>query len=195
MLDSMNDELDRTAQLVDKAREGSEAAFAELVDVHHPALVRFLTGLTGDPETAADIAQDTFVSAYEKLDQLRDDHSFSAWLHQIARNRWRSHLRRQQRIRFFSFDWLFDATERLPGSQIQPDPSLAYPEQRQVQQALNELAPGLREALILNAICGFPSREVAQILDISNSAAQKRIVRASQQFRDVYLELDRRSAE
>ena len=64
-----------------------------------------------------------------------------------------------------------------------------------VQQTLNQLAPGLREALLLRSVGGFTGHEVSQILDVSPAAARKRISRAEQQFRDLYAKLAERQGD
>lgn len=174
-------------ELVAAARAGTVAAFDTLVDRYYAPLVRFLARQTGDQELAADLAQETFVTAYRQLAQLAEDRSFAAWLYQIARNRLRMEYRRRQVIRFLSLDWLVAQPHaRLLGH---VDAADTYAEQDQVELALAALSPALREALLLHHVWGFTGLEIAQILGISPAAARKRVSRADAELRRHYAAL------
>lgn len=78
-------------------REDDRAAFGELVLRHQGAVRRFLRHLTrGDEALADDLAQDTFVRAYQSLARFRRDSAFSTWLLGIAHNHFRNARRRQR---------------------------------------------------------------------------------------------------
>jgi RNA polymerase sigma-70 factor (ECF subfamily) len=180
------------AQLVAGARQGLEPAWALLVNRHHPALVRYLTGQTHDPELAADLAQDTFLVALINLDQPVAELAFAAWLYRIAQNRLRAHRRRQRLRQLVSLEWLRERgapiETRMPVAAAADDLATSIGERELVMRVLGELSPALREALLLHHLEGFAAREVAAILDISVTAAERRISRAQAQFRAPYNE-------
>ncbi len=76
---------DADAGLVRRCRQGDTAAFAELVSRHQDVVLRVAARIVGEDESA-DVAQDTFLRAFHRLDRFRGDASFRAWLLQIARN-------------------------------------------------------------------------------------------------------------
>ena len=71
-------------QLVGRCKEGSEAAFAELVRRHRPRLFTLAYRLTADRESAEDVVQETFVAAFRALDRFEPRPSVAAWLNTIA---------------------------------------------------------------------------------------------------------------
>ena len=75
------------SELIRRARDGEEAAFAALVERYAKPVLNFVFRLTGNPTEAEDIAQDSFVRAWQRLNSFREDKAaFSTWLFQIARN-------------------------------------------------------------------------------------------------------------
>ena len=165
---------------------GDGVAFGVVIDRHYAAILRFLTRQTGDPELAADLTQACFLDAYRSRHQLASDEALAGWLFSIARNQLRMEWRRRKLRRLVSLDWL---TSRAPDivTELSPEDGTAGLHERdRIQRTLDELSPGLREALLLHNLCGFRGGEVAEILGISADAARKRIVRAEAEFRDRY---------
>ena len=74
------------ADLVNRARQGDPAAFGELVDRHRTAVYRAALAMLGSHADADDVAQETFVSAFRRLNGFRGDASFKTWLLTIAWN-------------------------------------------------------------------------------------------------------------
>jgi RNA polymerase sigma-70 factor, ECF subfamily len=74
------------ADLVNRARQGDSAAFGELVDRHRTSVYRAALAALGSHADADDVAQETFVSAYRRLNGFRGDASFKTWLLTIAWN-------------------------------------------------------------------------------------------------------------
>ncbi|MGN6694194.1 MAG: RNA polymerase sigma factor, partial [Aquihabitans sp.] len=85
------------AQLVAAARAGDRDAFAAIFDRYAPRVHAFCTRLLNEPHTASDATQDTFVTASQRLDQLRDPSALRAWLYAIARNECTRHGRSRAR--------------------------------------------------------------------------------------------------
>jgi RNA polymerase sigma-70 factor (ECF subfamily) len=72
--------------LVEAAQSGSARAFDLLVVRHHAPILRYLARQTGDPELAADLAQETFLDAFRSLDQLVADYGCAVRRHRSARH-------------------------------------------------------------------------------------------------------------
>ncbi len=169
--------------LVAATRTGSAAAFGVLAERHYAAVLGYLAYQTGDPDLAADLAQETFLAAFRSLQHLRDDCSFAAWLYQIARTQLRMHRRRDRLRRLVSLDWLAGRADAAELALPRADTTAESAERELIERALAGLSPALREALLLHSAWGFPANEVALILGIGPAAARQRIGRAKEQFR------------
>lgn len=172
------------AELAAAARAGSAAAFASLIERFQPAVLRYLYHHSGDAQLAADMTQETFLTAWRELGKLRDERAFAGWLYRIAANQLRMAWRRERRL--LSLDWLAERGAAIVPGLRRTDQSTRTGERDTIARALSTISPNLREALLLHTHWGFSVAEVAEIQAISLAAARKRIGRASQQFRAAY---------
>lgn len=158
------------AVLVSAAIEGSHDAFAHLVRRHQDAMYRYGIALGLDQDTALDLLQDTFVKAWERLRQCRDREHVRAWLFRIFRNAtldWRRDVRRSEM-----------PLEAVAEPADDADWAERHALQDAIGAALAALPPILREAFLLRHEAGHSFEEIAEITDISLSAAKMRVVRA-----------------
>jgi RNA polymerase sigma-70 factor (ECF subfamily) len=81
--------------LIDAALKGSEKAFRQLVERHHPLAYSAVRSVLGDRDDVEDVVQDTFIKVYRGLATFRTDARFSTWLYRIARNEAISHVRKK----------------------------------------------------------------------------------------------------
>lgn len=172
--------------LVVAARLGDLEAFGELFMRFEPSVRGYLTGLCGDAELAADVAQETFLDLSRNVRQLRDDEAFAAWLYRSAHHRLRTETRRSWYRRAVSLDWLTSASWDHPSLTDRQEMGTEAQDRMDIQAVLNRLSPRLREALLLNRYAGLSCLEVARILQISPETAKKRITRACAEFRHYY---------
>ncbi len=93
----MVDLRDDDAHLVEAARAGDRDAFAAIFDRYAPRVHAFCTRMLNEPHTASDATQDTFITASQRLDQLRDPAALRSWLYAIARNECTRHGRARAR--------------------------------------------------------------------------------------------------
>ncbi|MFQ5498143.1 MAG: RNA polymerase sigma factor [Candidatus Zixiibacteriota bacterium] len=92
-----HDETSTTNDLVRRAKGGNQKAFSKLVrEVMNPVLAHAYR-MTGDTEAARDLAQDSFVAAWEHLHELKETARFKSWLFQIVSNRAINYLNRRSR--------------------------------------------------------------------------------------------------
>ncbi|MCB0217684.1 MAG: RNA polymerase sigma factor [Caldilineae bacterium] len=152
--------------------------FARLVDEHGLRVLRFLQGMTGDSDSAEDLAQDVFLKAWAALQDLREELSAAAWLYVIARNTAASHLAQARRRP----SQPLGEAEREPADPARPaDETL--PLRLAVRQALDRLEARDREILLLVGLAGLSAVEVAEMMGIGVEAARKRWQRAGHRFR------------
>jgi len=87
------------AALVARAREGDRQAFEGLVRRYKDRVLNLARRIVCDADAAQDVAQETFIKAYQQLHRFRGEAQFSTWLYRIAVNEARGHLRAERRRR------------------------------------------------------------------------------------------------
>jgi RNA polymerase sigma-70 factor (ECF subfamily) len=158
-------------RLIRDTLAGEPQAFSRLVERYLQTAHAVAFAHTGNHADAEDAAQDAFVKAYQSLDTLRDRNRFGAWLAALTRNAAIDLVRKRQRR-----DKLAEQLPRKEPLMIsEPERS---DEWELVRAHLMAMEEGPREVILLHYFAGHSLREVAQILDISRAAAQKRLVRA-----------------
>jgi RNA polymerase sigma-70 factor (ECF subfamily) len=165
------------AALVAAARGGDRRAFAALVERHYPTLLATCRRSTGDPDVAADAAQEAVVAALLGLEALRRDERFGAWLIGIGLNLCRRRLREGARRSAASVP---DAPARDPG----PDErAQAAEEAASVRAAIAALPAGQRAAVALFYLGDLSHAEVADRLGTPVGAVKTRLHKARASLR------------
>ncbi len=176
-------------ELLALGQSGVSEYLEVLIKRHYPSVARYFSYHLGDSEAARDLAQDTFLDALLKLDRLDADRPFAPWLFRAAYFNLLRERRRRAVRRYVSLDRLLSLnTGRFPKLMVN-DVSGIVDEREIIEQTLADLAPKLREALLLHRLEGFTGPEVGQILGISSAAAWKRINRAQSLFEIRYRQL------
>jgi RNA polymerase sigma-70 factor, ECF subfamily len=180
-------------QFLERLRRGEAAAYETLVAEHSGDIYALLFRLTSDPEEARDLAQETFLRAFQNIDRFRGDASLKTWIYRIAinqaRNRWRWWRRRRRDVTV-SLDATDDQREQPLAATLPSDDSL-NPEQEtlareregQLREALSGLRRSYREAVILRDVEGFSYEEIAGTLEISIGTVKSRISRGRMELR------------
>jgi RNA polymerase sigma-70 factor (ECF subfamily) len=145
--------------------------------------------LLGSPEDAQDVLQDSFVRAFEKLDQFHGESSFYTWIYRIAVNLALSEYRRHRqrgRDRWADPVSLNVAAEPVDVSS-ETDPAIALERVEReliVQTALNELGPEHRAVVVLKDFDGRRYEEIASLLEIPIGTVRSRLHRARSELRE-----------
>jgi RNA polymerase sigma-70 factor (ECF subfamily) len=158
----------------------------QVVRDHSARVYRLAYRLSGNPQDAEDLTQETFVRVFRSLADFSPG-TFEGWLHRITTNLFLDMVRRRQRIRF---DALPEDTERLPGRA--PSPEQVYADTHldpQVQAALDALSPEFRVAVVLCDIEGLTYEEIAATLGIKLGTVRSRIHRGRVQLRQALAHL------
>jgi RNA polymerase sigma factor (sigma-70 family) len=161
------------AQLIERTRDGESEAFGELVGRYRDMVYGLCYHLCGNFEEARDLAQEAFIQAYLKLEQLRDTASFTGWLRQIAINLHKSQTRTPKVMTVV----LEEEAEPLP----QDEPSGI---EAVVQEALQKLKEPERLALTLQYINGYSQAEIGQFLGVRTETVKTRVARARQHLKE-----------
>ena len=153
----------------------------ELVREHADRVYRLAYRLTGDPQDAEDLTQETFIRVFRSLSNYQPG-TFEGWLHRITTNLFLDMVRRRNRIRMES---LPDDYDRVPSEG--PDPEQVYHDANldpDLQSALDALAPEFRAAVVLCDIEGLSYEEIGATLGVKLGTVRSRIHRGRQALRE-----------
>lgn len=160
--------------------ENKRKILEDLVNLHGPALLRFLTRKLRNQEEAAEVAQETYLRLYKlkELDQVSDTRAF---LFQAASNMAVDQLRRK-----ILHDKYVSNEEQKADSPQARSPEQIVDGQQQLQriyQAIEKLPLKCRQAFLLHRKSGLSYSEIAKEMDISVSSVEKYILQALVQCR------------
>ena len=175
-----------------------EASFTEAYELHVDAIYRFILRLLGNPTDAEDMTAETFLRAYQNWSELLDPASVRAWLFRIAYNGCIDLIRQHQRYRTIPLDTTtVDETTQAFTSPVAstetPLKELIRSESAEfLQEALLQLRPIDRTVLVLGELEDTPNREIAEIVQRSETAVKSLRQRARKALRDEVLRLLKR---
>jgi RNA polymerase sigma-70 factor, ECF subfamily len=180
-------------QLIERAKGGDEAAFAEIMGRYKNPITNFLYRFLNDYEEAVDLAQETFVRVYFALDRYHTKYAFSTYIYRIAANLAISELRKRKRRSVLSLTGLFQGEDETaefqpPDTRPLPDRDLVDDEQsRVIAKAIATLPPKYRVPIILRDVEGRSYEEVAEIMKLGLGTTKSRISRARALLREKLL--------
>jgi len=150
-----------------------------LFESYHQQIYRYALGLMHDPAEADDVAQETFLRAYQRLDTLRDSGALTTWLYRIATriclDRLRQRARRTPTESEDNPDELDEADPDVPSLQqvIERNDMSAC-----VQRYLEGLPDSYRAVILLHDLDGLTGPEIAEALDLPLATVKIRLHRA-----------------
>lgn len=155
--------------------------FPLLYEQEYGSVYRTVRAMLLDAAEAEDLTQECFARAYRARDKYRPDAPPSAWLHRIAVNTAISHLRRKKLAKFLPMKMEHGEVDR----------GLDRAEARSaVEQALAELSPKLRAAVVLQYYHDCSREEISQILGIPSGTVASRVAKAMVQMREKLGDMD-----
>ena len=168
---------DETA-LVTAAQGGDETAFAGIVRRYQRAIHRVAYGLTRNASDADDLAQETFVRAWQALDRFRVGEPLYPWLSRICVNLAYSLFRRRKRRPETSIEPLMEAGMQWAGGDADPETEAAEREHTEhLEEAFEGMSPEHRAVLVLR-MQDMSYEEIAQALDVPMGTVMSRLSRA-----------------
>lgn len=179
-------------EFIEKLKDGDAAAFDKLVLRYSADVYAVLFRLTQDAEEAADLTQETFLSALKAIRKFRGEADLKTWLVRIAINESRNRFRwwtRRRREQTFSIDAPVGDSDAPFSDTVQSGG--ANPEQAVLQreranrltQALQNLPEIYREAVVLCDIEGLSYEEIAAALEVNLGTVKSRIARGREDLR------------
>ena len=149
-------------RLVQRAGGGDVDAFEALVRAYQGPAWRFAQSYVRDRELASDATQEAFIRAYRFLGSFRGDSKFSSWLFRIVRNCCLDLMERRAR----------------PAPHLPPSPAPDHETRIEIERAVADLRPELREPFLLVELFGFPYADASAILSVKEGTVKSRVHRA-----------------
>jgi RNA polymerase sigma-70 factor, ECF subfamily len=195
------------SDLLRALRGGDETSFARLIETHHASMIRLAMNYVPGRAVAEEVVQETWLAVIQGLDRFEGRSSLKTWIFRILMNRAMTRGKREHRT--VPFSALFDAAhepaepavdpdrfrppgEHLAGGWVQfPLSWEGAPEVRllsresldHVAKAIDTLPPSQREVITLRDVEGWTSREVCNVLEITETNQRVILHRARSKVR------------
>ncbi|MCB0189403.1 MAG: RNA polymerase sigma factor [Caldilineaceae bacterium] len=170
-------------EAIRRARQGDEDAWLALVTEYQTAIFRLAYLLCGDADEADDVAQETFVRAYQHLADFDESRPLRPWLLQITRNVAANQRRSAQRyLAAVTRWWQMIAVVRTTAATTVPG---AADDTEQLWLAVRALATEDQEIIYLRYFLGLSVAETAQALNIAEGTVKSRLARALARLRTI----------
>lgn len=169
------------ADLLARVLNGDLVAYEGIMRRHNQRLFRLARSIVTVDAEAMDVVQESYITAYERLADLRDPASLGTWLCRIARNTSLMHLRKNRRYQVMNEPELENVLNfsRPTAEQEQPDRQLATEELRRLlESCVDQLPEVFRTVFMLRAVEHCSVNTVAEILGIKEATVKTRFHRA-----------------
>ncbi len=165
--------------LLDGCKAGDQRAQFQIYKLYYKAMYNTSLRIVNDSMEAEDIMQESFLSAFEKIDTYSGTVSFGAWLKKIVINRSLDSLSRRKGI--------FEDIDQHTGLRDESDDDAMRKKEmdvkvEEVREAIEKLPDGYRIILSLYLLEGYDHDEIAEILAISSSTSRSQLSRAKQKL-------------
>ena len=159
-----------------RAITGDEAALRALWVAHAPRIDAVVRRLVGDPDHAADIAQEVWIQIFRALPTWRGDSQFSTWAHRIAVNRTLNALRSVRRLARIETVMEEDTVA------VDDDLDRTFLAQS-IDEGVQQLSPGARTVFVLHDVEGYTHEEIATELGITSGGSKSQLFKARAKLR------------
>ena len=179
-------------EFIENLKAGDANAFDTLANRYASDIYGLLLRLTQDPEEAADLTQETFLSALKAIKKFRGEADLKTWLYRIAINESRNRFRwwkRRKRDQTISIDASYGdsetpLSETFSSDSLNPEEkTLRLEREKLLRSALENLPDIFREAVVLCDIEGLTYEEIASALEINIGTVKSRIARGREELR------------
>lgn len=167
-------------ELLRLCKNQDQKAQMEVYDRYYKVMYNTALRIVKDSAEAEDVMQDSFLSAFTKLDSFKGDATFGSWLKRIVVNNSITAYKKRQRL---GESPLEDELYKLQEEPVQTECETDSFEVTKVMQALERLKENYRISLTLHLIEGFDYKEMSKILDLSYANCRTTVSRAKESLR------------
>ncbi|HON90381.1 MAG TPA: sigma-70 family RNA polymerase sigma factor [Sedimentisphaerales bacterium] len=182
--------------LVQQSQRGDATAMERLILRYQNRIYNVILKICGNPDDAAELAQETFVKVIESIDKFQGKSSFYTWLFRIAVNLTLNHCQRSSRTAARSLDaedTELDGTARQTLRECLSDERAVDPAAVAQSRELCELAKKCllqleepqRAVVVLRDIEGMDYAQIADVLNLELGTVRSRLSRARSSLRDI----------
>jgi RNA polymerase sigma factor (sigma-70 family) len=163
-------------ELINGCKKGDQKAQFQIYKLYYKAMYNTSLRIVNDAMEAEDIMQESFLSAFEKIETYSGTVSFGAWLKKIVKNRSLDFLRGENKV-------IFEDIATIQGIEDNCFDTLCLNEEpdrriKKVMEAIKCLSEGCRNIFSLYFLKGYDHKEISEILSISGSTSRSQLSRA-----------------
>lgn len=177
----MSHESTDTKVLLHACRAGDQSAQMKIYDQYYRAMYNTSLRIVKDPAEAEDIMQESFLSAFTKLESFKGEVTFGAWLKRIVVNNSIYHYRKQQKKQEVGLESVMYRVEDYDAAPT--DNGSTERMAQKVLETMKQLKNSYRVSLTLHLIEGYDYEEISEIMDISYGNCRTLISRAKESLR------------
>ncbi len=164
-----------------ECKQGSKKACYELYRLYSKAMLNIAFRIVGHMDEAEDVLQESFLDAFNKIKDFRQETTFGLWLKQIVIHRSINLLRKRK------LEWVEmqeDQLENLADEEPEDNEEQVLKEE-QIKEAMKELPEGYRVVLSLYLLEGYDHEEIGQILNIAENTSRTQFLRAKRKLTEI----------
>jgi RNA polymerase sigma-70 factor (ECF subfamily) len=170
-------------ELIERCRENDRSAQFELYKIYYKPMYNTSLRILNNPAEAEDVMQESFLTAFRKLEDYTGEGNFGGWLRRIVVNNSIDELKKRSSTITFDETISEPAMDDETDSMEQADFKIA-----EIKNAMQMLSDDHRVIISLFLFEGYDHEEIAQILQISNNASRTRYSRARKKLLNVLSE-------
>lgn len=168
--------------LIDGCKAGDQKAYFQIYKLYYKSMYHTSLRIAGDKMDAEDIMQESFLSAFEKIDTYSGTVSFGAWLKRIVINRSLDYLAKKRKLNFEDIESFTECSEYfLEEIYLDEEDNLNLGE---IFKAIERLPEKSRIVISLYLIEGYDHDEISEILSISSSTSRSQLSRAKRKLQE-----------
>lgn len=168
---------DQDFELLEECKQGDRQALGSMVRRYERPLFNAAYRMLGNPDEAADVAQTTFLKAFENLHRFNPEFKFFSWIYRIAINESINQLNRRKRLE----EWVDETESPNRGPDDMADAGVLS---SQVQSALLALSEDHRAVIVLRHFVECSYRQIGEILQVPEKTVKSRLFSARQLMRE-----------
>jgi len=162
-------------ELVEQAMQGRTEAFSILVDRYRQKVFRTAMGFLHNADDAEDLTQEIFIKAWHALRSFDRKSAFSTWLYRISVNKAINQIRKNK---LRALAGINDEVNQTPDDESADDTITRKEQKEEIKKAINELNIKQKKAFVLFYYQELNMKEVADVLKMSQKAAESLVFRA-----------------
>jgi len=172
--------------LMQQVKSGNPDKLGLLYERYNKILFGFFYRLTGNGGTSEDLVHNVFLRILKYRDKFRNEGKFSTWMFHIAHNIYADYYKKDKRMGYRE-----EITEDNPGETLTIDEDAEKDEQVTIlKKALQRLSDEYREVLVLSRYHEMKYREIADVLNLTESAVKVRVFRAIKELKKIYSQME-----